>query len=231
MRKSLHTRNDRGFSLLELLIAMAITMVLIGIASSILMSSFNIRHRENQVSDALADTQRAINIMSREIANAGFNLSTNGIVAGDSDANSIRIRSNLNKYVATANANSRADVVDAGEDIKYFVNAAEETNYLVRYDRNAPVVPVDLRKTVLANRLDSLRIHYFAQQVTYSTAGCDITGASGAEVTPDAARYIVIAVCVQLDEYGTPDSPGYQPATRVLLASDVTLRNADLSSY
>lgn len=231
MRKSLQTRTDRGFSLLELLIAMAVTIILLGISGSILMSSFNIRHRENEVSDALADAQRAINIMSREIANAGFNLSTNGIVAGDSNISSIRIRSNLNKYVPGVEEPFKSDVLDAGEDIKYFVNAAENTNYLVRYDRNAQIVPVDLRKTVLANRLDSLRIHYFGQQVTYSTADCDITGWSADEVTPDAARYIVIAVCVRLDEYGTPGSPGHQPATRVLLASDVTLRNADLSSY
>lgn len=231
MRKSLHIRTDRGFSLLELLIAMAITLVLLGISSHILMGSFNIRHRENQISDALADTQRAINIMSREIANAGFNLSSNGIVAGDSDSDSIRIRSNLNKYVTTDGVESRAEVIDEGEDIKYFINAADNTNYLVRYDANAPVVPVDRRKTVLANRLDSLRIHYFDQQVSYSTVECDITAPSAAEVTPAEARYIVIAVCLELAAYGTPGSPGYQSATRVLLATDVTLRNADLRSY
>ncbi len=207
---------------------MAITIFLLGIGSAVLMGSFNIRHRENQVSDALADAQRAINIMSREIANAGFNLSTNGIVPGDSDSRSIRIRSNLNKYAPTAGEESQKKVIDPGEDIKYFVNAAENTNYLVRYDANAAVT---VQKTVLANRLDSLRIHYFAQQVSYSTSGCDIKDPSGAEVAPEAARYIVIAVCVQLEEYGTPNSPGHQPAGIVLLASDVTLRNADLRSY
>jgi prepilin-type N-terminal cleavage/methylation domain-containing protein len=228
MQRSLQTRTDRGFSLLELLIAMAITVVLLGLGSSLLMGSFNIRHREDQVSDALADAQRAINIMSREIANAGFNLSTNGIVPGDSDSSSIRIRSNLNRYDSTADENSQNDVIDPGEDIKYFINAAENTNYLVRYDANNLG---DAQKTVLANRLDSLRVHYFAQQVTYATAGCDITDPSAAEVAPEAARYIVIAVCVQLQEYGTPNSPGHQPFSTVLLASDVTLRNADLRSY
>ncbi len=229
MHKSPQSHTVHGFSLLELLIAMTITIVLLGIGSSILMSSFNIRHRENQVSDALADVQRAVNIMSREIANAGFNLSTNGIVAGDSDSNAIRIRSNLNKYDPSAGPLSRNDVIDPGEDIKYFINAAENTNYLVRYDVNAS--SVEARKTVLANRLDSLSIHYFAQQVTYQTSGCDIKDPSGAEVAPSAARYIVMAVCVGLPAYGTPNSPGYQPATNVLLTSDVTLRNSGLRSY
>lgn len=228
MQRNLQTRTDRGFSLLELLIAMAITVLLLGAGTSVLMSSFNIRHREDQVSDALADVQRAINIMSREIANAGFNLSTNGIVPGDSDSNSIRIRSNLNGYDTTADETSQGNVIDPGEDIKYFINAAENTSYLVRYDVN---VTGTAQKTVLANRLDSLRIHYFDQQVTYSTSGCDIEDPSAAEVAPEAARYIVIAVCVELEAYGAPNSPGHQPARTVLLATDVTLRNADLSSY
>jgi type II secretory pathway pseudopilin PulG len=229
MHRSLQTRTDSGFSLLELLIAMAITIVLLGLGSTVLMSSFNIRHREDQVSDALADAQRALNIMSREIANAGFNLSTNGIVPGDSDSSSIRIRSNLNKYDSAALAESQEGVIDPGEDIKYFVNAAEKTNYLVRYDINNP--DKKAQKTVLANRLDSLKIHYFAQQVSYSTSGCDIKDPSSAPVAPEAARYVVIAVCVELQEYGAQNSPGHQPFLPVLLASDVTLRNADLRSY
>ncbi len=84
---------------------------------------------------------------------------------------------------------------------------------------------------MLANRLDSLRIHYFSQAVTYSTTGCDISGASAAEVAPGAAKYVVLAVCVRLDAIGTPGAPGYQPPTNVLLVSDVALRNANLSIY
>src|SRR6185503_11208771 len=90
--------SSSGFSLLELIIAMAITMVLVTAATTLLASGLRMRTRENQKSDALADTQRALNIMTREIANAGFNLNNNGIVVADSGANKIRIRSNLNRY-------------------------------------------------------------------------------------------------------------------------------------
>ena len=69
-----------GFSLLELLIAMAITMTLMTAAATLLASALRVRSRENQKSDALADTQRALNIMSREIANSGFNMTNNGLV-------------------------------------------------------------------------------------------------------------------------------------------------------
>ena len=222
-------KND-GFSLLELLIALAITMALMTAAATLLASALRMRSRENQKSDALADTQRAINIMSREIANTGFNLTNNGIVAADSGLNSIRIRSNLNKfdYDASVTSDSRNNVQDAGEDITYFINEAENTKYLARHDRFGN------GSTVLANRIDSMNIHYFDQKVTYTAPekGSDITNASAPEVVNKAdAKYIVIAISVTLDQVGTPGSPGYQPKYSVLLCSDVALRNTSLWSY
>src|SRR5215211_5980712 len=115
--------SSSGFSLLELLIAMVITMALMTAATTLLANALRVRTRENQKSDALADTQRALNIMSREIANAGFNMTGNGIVAADSGLNEIRVRSNLNRYeyeppVTDA---SRDNVQDEYEDITYFI--------------------------------------------------------------------------------------------------------------
>jgi prepilin-type N-terminal cleavage/methylation domain-containing protein len=225
MNQLRHKRHAAGFSLLELLIAMTITIAFLAIGTTVMSSGFKIRTREHSVSDATADVQRALNIMSREIGNAGFRLTTNGVVAGDSDSSSIRVRSNLNKFDASASQASRDGAVDRGEDLKYFVNVADKTNYLVRHDVNSN------ERTVLANRLDSLRIHYFGQKVTYTTTACDISAPSSGEVGPGSARYVVIAVCVLLPPVGTPTGAGYQPASRVLLVSDVTLRNADLTIY
>jgi len=220
--------ND-GFSLLELLIAMAITMTLMTAAATLLANALRVRSRENQKSDALADTQRALNIMSREIANSGFNLTTNGIVAAESNQNAIRIRANLNKfdYDPSVSSASRADVIDAGEDITYFINEADNTKYLARHDRFGN------GSTVLANRIDSLNIHYFDQKVTYTAppGGSDITNVSAAEVPKANAKYIVIAVSVTLDAVGSPNTAGYQPPYSVLLCSDVALRNTSLWSY
>jgi len=229
MSSSNNHNTSGGFSLLELLIAMVITMALMTAASSLLANALRVRSRENQKSDALADTQRALNIMSREIANTGFNMTGNGIVAADSGLNEIRIRSNLNRYDydASVTAASRANVQDSGEDITYFLNSADNTMYLARHDQYGT------GSTVLANRIDGMNIHYFDQKVTYTAppAGSDITGASATEVNPAGAKYIVIAISVTLDAIGTPGQPGYQPPYSVLLCSDVTLRNSDLWSY
>src|SRR5258705_12357393 len=127
-----------GFSLLELLIAMTISMTLMIAGTTLLTNALRVRGRENQKSDALADTQRAINIMSREIANAGFNLNNNGIVAADSNINRIRIRSNLNRYCfddPNITAASLLGVIDSNEDITYFINEADLTKYLARHDK------------------------------------------------------------------------------------------------
>jgi prepilin-type N-terminal cleavage/methylation domain-containing protein len=218
-----------GFSLLELLIAMAITLTLMSVATTLLANALRVRSRENQKSDALADTQRALNIMSREIANSGFNMNNNGIVAADSGLNEIRVRSNLNKYdfdIGVTNE-SRADVISTGEDITYFINEADNTKYLARHDRFGS------GSTVLANRIDSMNIHYFDQKVTYTAppGGTDITNPSQLEVAKADAKYIVIAVSVTLDAVGAPNTAGYQPPYSVLLCSDVTLRNTGLWSY
>ena len=218
-----------GFSLLELLIAMAITMTLMTAAATLLASALRMRSRENQKSDALADTQRALNIMSREIANAGFNLTNNGIVSSDSGLNQLRIRSNLNRfdYAAEFDDEDRSKIQNEQEDIKYFLNETEMTKYLVRHDKYGT------GSTVLANRIDSLNIHYFDQEVTYTAppGGADITNVSAAEVAPENAKYIVIVIGVTLDAVGTPNTAGYQPPYSVLLCTDVTLRNSDLWRY
>jgi len=229
MDHTARSKGDAGFSLLELLIAMSLTIAMLGIAATALTTGYRIREREESVTDAVADAQRALNIMSREIANSGFNLSTNGIVAGDSDSTSIRIRSNLNKYDFSLEETnpSRNNVMDPGEDLKYFINVANNTDYLVRHDEFA----TGRKTTVLANRMDSLRVHYFAQKVTYTTVDCDISSPSAGEVSPDAARYVVIALCVRIAAAGVPNTAGYQPASNVLLVSDVTLRNSDLIHY
>ena len=218
-----------GFSLLELLIAMVITMALMTAAATLLANALRVRSRENQKSDALADTQRALNIMSREIANSGFNMMGNGLVGAECGLNEIRVRANLNRfdYDPLVSNESRADVQDPGEDITYFINEADNTKYLARHDR------FGTGSTVLANRIDGMNVHYFDQKVTYTAppGGADIINVSAAEVPPANAKYIVIAISVTLDAVGTPNSPGYQPPYSVLLCSDVALRNTGLWGY
>jgi len=224
MNKS-HTKSSSqsGFSLLELVIGMSITLVIITIASILLASSFTIRGRENQRSAAIADAQRALNTMSREIANAGYGLSTNGIVAGDSGLTQIRVRSDLDLSGATTLSL---------EDLKYVLVNDANGSFIVRMD-----LQPSQTTGLIANRIDGLAIYYYDQRVTYTIGNGVITnvlnsaGTAQAPVTPDAAKYIVIVVKVTLPAVGTAGSPGYQPLSATQLASTVTLRNASLQTY
>jgi prepilin-type N-terminal cleavage/methylation domain-containing protein len=216
---------ESGFSLVELMVAMAVTLAITAMASTLISGSFKARTRENQKSDALADAQRALYVMSREIANSGFGLTGNGVVTADSTASSIRVRANLNAFDGQQSSGS---VTDTDEDVKYVLYASGGNSYILRLD-----VQTGARTTILANRVDSLVIHYYPDRVDYTQANCDITPSGGtADVTDKAAaKFVVIALCVQLPAVGTPNSTGYQPASRVQLVSDVTLRNADLYNY
>lgn len=229
MRKH-HATHEAGFSLIELVIAMTITVVVMGLASTLIARSLKMRSRENHRSDALADAHRALNIVSREIASAGFRMTTNGIVWEDSDASSIRVLANLNKYWGGVDN----DVADENEDVKFFLSAG--TNYLVRYDKNDP--EADTRTTVLANRVNGFNVYYFDKKVDYTTGDCatpvTVTTAGAATLTGAniaTAKYVVLAICVALPQEGTPGSDGYQPPWRTILVSDVTLRNANLDEY
>jgi prepilin-type N-terminal cleavage/methylation domain-containing protein len=236
MKKSDNTSSTQsGFSLLELVAAMTVTLVIATIASTLLASSFKVRDRENQRSSAIADAQRALNIMSREIANAGYGLDSNGIVAGDSGVSQIRVRSDSAPDLNGIPGNGA--IGEAGEDIKYLLVNDTNGRFIVRMNLQ-PTQTTGL----IANRIDGLRIHYYDKRVTYSIGNCQIgncdisnvvdsAGTAQAEVAPDSAKYVVLVLSVSLPAVGTPGSAGYQPPSATQLVSTVALRNANLTNY
>jgi type II secretory pathway pseudopilin PulG len=199
-----------GFSLLELIIAMSITISVMAAAATLLATSFKIRSREDTRTDAIADVQRAMQVMSREIAIGGFGFDTvsNGLVAADCTASTLRVRSNLNRYTGTGG--TQYTIADKDEDIKYLINSNANKKYLVRYDQ----FPTG-QATVLANRVDSLGFIYMDSS---GTALADQTNVT-------AAAMVRITVAVNLPPVGKKGVAGYQPATTIDLTSDVALRN------
>lgn len=150
-----------GFSLLELLIAMTITLAVMAAASTLLATSLRTRARENQRSNALAAAQRALNIMSREIGNSGYGLTDNGIVVADSDDDSIRVRANLD---------NGPNLNQTNEDVRF-----------VLQDDNDVIVRVENAGTsgVLATGITSMTIEYL------SVIGTTVAAASAERVRID----------------------------------------------
>jgi Tfp pilus assembly protein PilW len=230
MKTSNTKHREAGFTIAELMVAMTVTLVMIGLTSGLLAGSFKIRTRENQRTEALADTQRGLNLMTREIANSGYALIDNGIVAADSGIDSIRVRANLNASSGETTSNS---ATDRDEDVKYFLYTDSNNSYIVRLDVNTAA-----QQMILANRVDALKFRYYADKVTYTADSCDISNVLDAYGNPagevaqkPGAKYVVMTVCVNLPAIGSPGAPGYQPQSKVQLTSDIALRNADLFSY
>lgn len=230
---------EAGFSLIELMIALSVTVVVSGLAVSLLTASFNIRAREDRKSDAIADVRRTLSAMTREMGNAGYGLPTglpaNGIVAADSSNTSIRILSNSDRFNGGATPDTPTS---QDEDVIYrYVNdVANGQRYVVRFDVNSAINGT----TVLANRIDSFIMHYYPQKVRYTVANCDIqnpvddAGNAVAELVPAQyaqTTYIVLSACVQLTAIGQAGQVGYQPPTVQQLTSDVQLRNAAITSF
>ena len=194
-----------GFSLIELTIAMAILLVMMAGASRLLMSSLGVRTRESQKSDALADAQRALHIMSREIGNSGFGLDYNGLVAadchpsnaGDPNVAQIRLRANV--------VNKNDQIADPDEDVT-FVYQGTPTRAIVRYDA------VSQTSTVLAGEIDAMQITYI------DAAG----GTSNLATSSAVANAVRVRITIQVNLQQTVG----QPASKVLLTSEIALRNA-----
>jgi type II secretory pathway pseudopilin PulG len=157
-----HLKKEAGFSLLELLIAMTVTLAVMVAASTLLASSLRTRARENLRSDGLAAAQRALSVMSREISNSGYGLTDNGIVVADSAADSIRVRANLN---------NDTDVSDVDEDVRFILQTANSE--IVRYDDST----ASSARSVLATNISSLTIKYL------NTAGTEVGIASAERVS------------------------------------------------
>ena len=210
---------QRGFSIVELMIAMVVMLILLGIVATLLSSSLSVRARERQKTDALTSAQAALNVLSREIANSGFGLTTpgdprfasNGIIAADSNASQIHIRSNFNNVGPRATPTGTPSTVlatrDPGEDIMFFFDAA--TKSIVRFDPN------DTPNTsAVVNRISSVSFKY------YDYVGTSSTGTEVTTPTNNTGR-VSIRVTVELDPiYGQPNP------SNVTFTSEVTLRNA-----
>ena len=199
-----------GFSLIELMIALGVTLVIMVISAQLLAASLNVRTRENARAEAIADVQRGLQTMSREIGNAGLGLAGNGIHPTDSHQDQIRVRANLNAFSGDTDT---LDTNDAGsEDVVFAIinnftgGELEGQRLITRQDVNTK------RISSLANRVDSLRFDYLNPDGTVAAS-------------PAQAARVRITVGVTLRAVGTPGRPGYQPQSRTQVVSDVSLRN------
>src|SRR5262245_8541541 len=86
-------RGEAGTSLVEVMISTAISLVILAAGVGVFSSGISTRLRETSKTDAITSAQAALDVMSREIGNAGYGLTDNGLVA-DSTASVLHFRAN-----------------------------------------------------------------------------------------------------------------------------------------
>lgn len=193
-------QTQAGFSILELLLSMFMILVLLAIVSSLFSDSIGIRDRESAKTDALTAAEAALNVISREVANAGYGLTHNGIITADSNANQLHFRTNV--------INTDSNTTSPGEDVTYYFEPT--TDSIVRYDPNDSP-----NTSAVINRISSVRFSYLDYYGSNSTPTVNATPSTN-------TSRVRITVTVQLEEVQG------QPANQtVTFTTDVTLRNSN----
>jgi len=150
-----------GFTLVELLIAMAITGVILGTVASTFITQRKSYALQEQITEMMQNARAAMETMTREIRMAGYPTTrVPGGVAFDGvtyNAAQLQIRADLN---------SDGDTTNTDEDIRYSHDAANLQ--IIRWenavDGNQPLV----------DRIQNFTFNYLDKDGTVTTTSADI---------------------------------------------------------
>ncbi|MDH3493059.1 MAG: prepilin-type N-terminal cleavage/methylation domain-containing protein [Acidobacteriota bacterium] len=192
-------KNQKGFSVVELIIAGTIVVIILGILSGIIFGINRTYSQQRPRMVAVSDANAALDLMARLIRMAGNNPSEiaglQGIDPGvpvSGQFNTIRIRSDW--HGATAGSEPDGDTADTFEDVTFSV----ATGRLMKQELPADTVPVEF-----LDQINSLRFTYF------DTDNAAITD-------PVTNQDQIARVDIEIDTQ-TPDTPAMTFRTTVQL--------------
>ncbi len=209
MKNRRENKTTAGFSIIELLIAMTIMLVVLGLAANLFSKSLSTRQRESSRTDALTAAQAALNVLSREIANSGYGLLDNGVVFADSGKENLHFLTNIK--------NNNGVVTDPGENITYFFDPSTES--ILRYDANEKGINQP-QTSVIINRISKVEFLYF--DYLNSTLTPPPAQPPPTYIPTVNTSRIRVKITVSLENV-----QGQTNNQSVVLVSDVTLRNSD----
>jgi prepilin-type N-terminal cleavage/methylation domain-containing protein len=193
-----HSQDEDGFSIVELIMAMAISLIILYAAVLTFSSAISSRTRESSKTDAITSAQAALNIMSREIGNSGYGLKNdNGLVTADCTNKRLHFRTNLQ--------NNNSIVTDQNENVTFFWDSGSQS--VVKYDAYSGG-----STSGIVNQISDVTFTYY----NYATNGTATAGSASA----DTGRVTVTLTINLLDVQGQPSGQ------TVTLKSDITLRNS-----
>lgn len=211
-----------GFSLVELIMSLLLSLLILGVAVATFSGALGSRDRETSRTDAITSAQAALNIMSREIGNAGYGivdsagLPIHGIVVADSNDKLLHFRANIDNF-----GGNGANTSQAGENLTYYCETCDgsSTGSVVRSDANvgsgAP--------SGIINRVSDVKFEYF----DVNPATCLVSNiANTIPLGKPTANTVKVRITLIVILQPARNQPNNSEQRKQSLTSEVTLRNS-----
>ena len=168
-------RSTRGFSLIEMLIAMGVSSLLVAAMMSLFSTQRRVYAIREQVAEMQQDARAGMDFMVREITMAGYD-PTNNAAAGIVTAAAGTIR-------FTMDLNGDGDTVDANEEVTYILYDADgDGDQDLGRDPGAPGAPGGGTQ-LIAENVPALAFVYRLADGTTTSTPADLSQIRGLDVS------------------------------------------------
>jgi len=117
--------DTRGFTLMELLVAMALSMVILGAITGTFMTQTRFYNAQEQVNEMQQNARAAMDLIAREIKLAGYKpRGTESFTGASYSTTELRIRANLNGYLSDAQGGDATINDSSNEHLVYTFDSA-----------------------------------------------------------------------------------------------------------
>jgi len=119
--------DSRGFTLMELVVAMGISMVILGAIAGTFMTQTRFYNAQEQVNEMQQNARAAMDLMTREIKFAGDKpRGTESFTGVSYSTTELRIRANLNGYLSDAQGGNATINDSSDEHVVYTFDSANK---------------------------------------------------------------------------------------------------------
>jgi len=215
-----HINEIRGFTLIEILVAMGLGLFILGVLYNVFLTGEKTYDQQEQMAEMQQNARVAMDMMVNEIRMAGFDPvntpSLGKIVSAEAD--SLRFTKNITRTNPPHEPD--ADILDPDEDVTYFLATTHDgasTLSRTARERLSDTSASGLRTHAVAENIDTLAFTYLKEDGT-------------AAATTDEIRQIRVSITART---GKPDplytDPGHgDHYHRYILTSTIFLRNLKL---
>ena len=169
MRAIISKKTDnRGFTLMELLVAMGIGTVILAAIAGTFMTQTRFYNAQEQINEMQQNARAAMDLMTREVKLAGYKPRGTEVFVGVAySTTELRIRENLNGYLADA-AGGNATINDSSDE--HIVYTFDSANKRIRRAYGA----VGATQEVIANNIEAFTFDYLDSAGAATTTPANI---------------------------------------------------------